>query len=44
MGERVSHPDVQEKVSFRRAIQLQVRRYVRAVRSGVPYEAFVRAT
>ncbi len=43
MGEKVSHPDVQEKVSFRRAIQLQVRRYVRAVRAGVPYEAFVRA-
>jgi CRISP-associated protein Cas1 len=27
----MSHPDVGEQISYRRAIQLQVRRYVRAV-------------
>lgn len=37
---KVSHPDVQELVSYRRVIQLQVRRYKQALLSGVPYEAF----
>jgi hypothetical protein len=27
----MTHPDVKEQVSYRRAIQLQVRRYARAV-------------
>jgi CRISP-associated protein Cas1 len=38
----MSHPDVQEQVSYRRAIQLQVRRYARAVVAGEMYEPFRR--
>ena len=37
---KVSHPDVQEPVSYRRVIQLQVRRYKRALLDNMPYEAF----
>lgn len=37
---KVSHPDVQEPVSYRRVIQLQVRRYKQAMHDGAPYEAF----
>jgi CRISPR-associated protein Cas1 len=44
MNEEVSHPDVQSKVTYRQAIQLQVRRYKQSLLSGVPYEAFLRAT
>ncbi|MEQ8975454.1 MAG: CRISPR-associated endonuclease Cas1 [Coleofasciculus sp. C1-SOL-03] len=44
MNEEVSHPDVQSKVTYRQAIQLQVRRYKQSLLAGVPYEAFLRAT
>ena len=40
----MSHPDVGEQVSYRRAIQLQVRRYVRAVEQQGVYEPFRRLT
>mgnify|MGYP002776993369 FL=1 len=43
MNEQVSHPDLQSQVTYRHAIQLQVRRYKRSLLSGVPYEAFLRA-
>jgi CRISPR-associated protein Cas1 len=43
MNEEVSHPDLLSKVTYRHAIQLQVRRYKRSLLSGVPYEAFLRA-
>lgn len=43
MNEEVSHPDLQSKVTYRHAIQLQVRRYKRSLLSGLPYEAFLRA-
>ncbi|MGK7925635.1 MAG: CRISPR-associated endonuclease Cas1 [Spirulina sp.] len=43
MSEEVSHPDVKEKVSYRRAIHLQVRRYKRSVRNRVAYEPFLRS-
>ncbi len=43
MNEEVSHPDLQSKVTYRHAIQLQVRRYKRSLLSGIPYEAFLRA-
>ncbi len=43
MNEEVSHPDLQSQVTYRHAIQLQVRRYKRSLLSGVPYEAFLRA-
>ena len=40
--EKVAHPDVQEPVSYRRVIQLQVKRYVRALLGNEPYEPFRR--
>ncbi len=43
MNEEVSHSDLQSPVTYRHAIQLQVRRYKRSLLSGVPYEAFLRA-
>lgn len=36
----ISHPDVQTLVSYRRAIQLQVKRYRRSLLEGVPYKAY----
>lgn len=36
----VSHPDAQDPVSYRRVIQLQVRRYKQALLNDVPYAAF----
>jgi CRISPR-associated protein Cas1 len=40
--ETSTHPDVQEPVSYRRMIQLQVQRYGRAVLGNAPYEPFRR--
>jgi CRISPR-associated protein Cas1 len=39
-----SHPDVKGQVSYRRAIQLQVQRYVKALLGSSPYEAFQRGS
>lgn len=44
LGSLTAHPDVSERVSYRRVIQLQVRRYKRCVKSGEIYEPFLRAT
>ena len=43
INELVSHADVQAKVSYRRAIQLQIRRYKKCLLDEFPYEAFLRA-
>lgn len=43
MNEEVSHPDIISSITYRHAIQLQVRRYKRCLLSGVPYESFLRA-
>jgi CRISP-associated protein Cas1 len=43
IGEMISHPDVQDQVSYRRAIQLQIRRYKKSLVDNLPYEAFLRA-
>jgi len=43
INELVSHPDVQAKVSYRRAIQLQIRRYKKSLLGETSYEAFLRA-
>ncbi len=43
MNEEVSHPDVISQVTYRHAIQLQMRRYKRCLLSDVPYESFLRA-
>ncbi|KAM3089982.1 CRISPR-associated endonuclease Cas1 [Phormidesmis sp. 146-35] len=40
--ETVSHPDVQTSVSYRRVIQLQVKRYVKALLGNCAYEPFRR--
>jgi CRISPR-associated protein Cas1 len=42
MNEQLSHPDLLSPVSYREAIQLQVRRYKRSLVHGVPYEPFLR--
>ncbi|GAA6622219.1 CRISPR-associated endonuclease Cas1 [Scytonema sp. NUACC26] len=42
MNEETSHPDLQSQVTYRHAIQLQVRRYKRHLLSEIPYEAFLR--
>ena len=43
LNEDITHPDVQSKVSYRRAIQLQVKRYKRSLLQDIPYEAFLRS-
>ncbi|MGF1979774.1 MAG: CRISPR-associated endonuclease Cas1 [Nostoc sp. CmiSLP01] len=43
MNEEVSHPDLQSQITYRHAVQLQVRRYKRSLLSAVPYEPFLRA-
>jgi CRISPR-associated protein Cas1 len=42
ISEKTSHPDVQTPVSYRRAIQLQVKRYAQAVLGNGAYEPFQR--
>ncbi|WP_353933277.1 CRISPR-associated endonuclease Cas1 (plasmid) [Okeanomitos corallinicola TIOX110] len=42
MNEETSHPDLQSKITYRHAIQLQVRRYKRHLLSNIPYAAFLR--
>lgn len=42
MCTKIAHPDIQETVSYRRAIHLQIQRYKRSLLSDVPYEAFLR--
>ena len=42
MSETASHPDIVEAVSYRRIIQLQVKRYVESLLGNQPYEAFRR--
>lgn len=44
LGEELTHPDVKVPVSYRRAMQLQVKRYQRSVLDGIAYEPFQRAT
>lgn len=42
--EEVAHPFVQQRVSYRRVIQLQIQQYKRCLLESVPYEPFIRAT
>lgn len=42
MNKMVSHLDVQSPVTYRQAIQLQIRRYKQTLLSSVPYEPFLR--
>jgi len=43
ISEAVTHPAIQTKVSYRRAIQLQVQQYKRCLMESVAYEPFLRA-
>jgi CRISP-associated protein Cas1 len=43
MNEEVTHPDIQSPVTYRHAIQLQVRRYKRCLLGDIPYQAFLRS-
>ncbi|MFZ1025403.1 MAG: hypothetical protein WAN66_04210 [Limnoraphis robusta] len=38
----MSHRDIQSQVSYRQAIQLQIRRYKRSLWRGEVYEPFLR--
>ena len=42
MNEEVSHPDLKSPVTYRQAIQLQIRRYKRSLVHGIAYEPFLR--
>ncbi|MFW6296591.1 MAG: CRISPR-associated endonuclease Cas1 [Halothece sp.] len=42
MNEQISHPDLQSPVSYRQAIQLQIRRYKSSLLQGMIYEPFLR--
>lgn len=39
---KITHPNVKEQVSYRRAIQLQIQGYKRALLGNLPYQAFLR--
>ena len=39
---KTTHPDVKEQVSYRRAIHLQIQRYIKALLGNAPYQAFRR--
>ncbi|AFZ11550.1 CRISPR-associated protein Cas1 [Crinalium epipsammum PCC 9333] len=42
MNEELSHPDLLSQVSYRHAIQLQIRRYKRSLLHSIAYEPFLR--
>ena len=42
MNEAVSHPCQKSPVTYRQAIQLQIRRYKQSLVNNVPYESFLR--
>lgn len=44
VAEKIAHPDLKEKVSYRRAIHLQVQRYVKSVLGSQPYESYKRVS
>lgn len=44
ISEQITHDDLKEKVSYRRAIHLQIQRYVRSVLGSQPYEAYKRTS
>jgi CRISPR-associated protein Cas1 len=42
--QEISHPALQQPVSYRRAIQLQIQQYKRCLQNSTPYQPFIRAT
>lgn len=43
MNEQISHPDSVKPVSYRQAIDLQIKRYKQTLISNLPYQPFLRA-
>jgi CRISPR-associated protein Cas1 len=39
---KTTHPDIKEQVSYRRAIHLQIQRYIKSLLGNAPYQAFRR--
>jgi CRISP-associated protein Cas1 len=39
---KTTHPNVKEQVSYRRAIHLQIQRYIKSLLGDTPYQAFRR--
>lgn len=44
IAEKITHPDLKEKVSYRRVIHLQVQRYVKSVLGSQAYEPYKRVS
>jgi CRISP-associated protein Cas1 len=44
ISEAIAHPALQQPVSYRRAIQLQIQQYKRCLQDSSPYQPFIRAT
>ncbi|MGG6285624.1 group II intron reverse transcriptase/maturase [Leptolyngbya sp. AN03gr2] len=44
ISEETAHPAVQQPVSYRRSIQLQIQQYKRCLQDSQPYQPFIRAT
>lgn len=42
ISEEINHPALQQPVSYRRAIQLQIQQYKRCLQNSIPYEPFIR--
>jgi CRISPR-associated protein Cas1 len=42
ISEEISHPDVEDRVSYRRVIELQIRRYVKVLLGNGTYESYRR--
>jgi len=44
ISEEIAYPALQQPVSYRRAIQLQIQQYKRCLQDSTPYQPFIRAT
>ncbi|PSB21796.1 CRISPR-associated endonuclease Cas1 [filamentous cyanobacterium CCP2] len=44
ISEEIAYPTLQQPVSYRRAIQLQIQQYKRCLQDSNPYQPFIRAT
>jgi CRISP-associated protein Cas1 len=44
ISEEITHPALQQPVSYRRAMQWQIQHYKRCLQDSKPYQPFIRAT
>ena len=44
INEKITHPDIQSQVTYRHAIQLQVKRYKYSLLHSTPYQSFLRSS